>query len=100
MQFAAIKDACCEYMRECLDEASAASTLSLAAKFSCEELLGYTADHISAGFHAMRPDALRECALSLFASLAERDDLSLHSELQVMRPARFCEAMCRRFGGV
>ena len=28
-QFAAIKDACCEYMRNFLDEASAASTLTL-----------------------------------------------------------------------
>ena len=38
-QFAAVKDACCEYMRECLTDASAAATLSLAAKFSCDEVL-------------------------------------------------------------
>ena len=37
-QFSAVKDACCEYMRACLDDASAAATLSLAAKFSCDEV--------------------------------------------------------------
>ena len=83
LQFAAVKDACCGYMRECLDEGTAAATLSLAARFSCDEVLAHTAAHVSARFHAMRPDALRECALHLFASILERDDLSLHSELQV-----------------
>jgi hypothetical protein len=50
-------------------------------------VLAHTAAHISAGFHALRPDALRECALGLFAGLLMRDDLSLHSELQVSAPA-------------
>lgn len=74
-------------MRECLDEDSAAATLSLAAKFSCEGLQSYISSFIAANFHAMRPDGLGECTLSVFADLISRDDLSLHSELQVFTSA-------------
>jgi hypothetical protein len=82
MQLSAVKEACCGYLLETLDEGAAARTLSLAAKYSCEELLGRAAAFASGRFHAMRPDALAECGRPLFGGLVGRDDLSVHSELQ------------------
>lgn len=81
-QLSAVKEACCAYLLEILDEDHAARTLSLAAKYSCEELLARAAAYASGRFHAMRPDALAECGRPLFAGLVARDDLSVHSELQ------------------
>lgn len=70
-------------MSDCLDEHSAAATLSLAAKFSCDSLQAYTQQYIVAKFHTMRPDALKECTRAVFWDLISRDDLSIYSELQV-----------------
>ena len=86
MQLSAVKEACCAYLLEILDEDHAACTLSLAAKYSCEELQSRAAAFASERFHGMRPDALRECARPLLAGLVERDDLSVHSEIQAGSP--------------
>lgn len=71
------------YMQNMLDEKHAASTLSLAAKYSCDSLLDFTSNYIAANFHTMAPCALKECSRALFFALINRDDLSVHSELQV-----------------
>lgn len=86
VQLSAVKDACCLYMSDCLDEDSAAATLSLAAKYSCDGLQAHTQQYIVAKFHSMRPDALKECTRAVLWDLISRDDLSLHSELQVRLP--------------
>ena len=86
VQLSAVKEACCAYLLEILDEHHAACTLSLAAKYSCDELQARAAAFVSERFHGMRPDTLRECARPLFAALIERDDLSVHSEIQARGP--------------
>ncbi|BDA45450.1 probable Kelch-like protein 6 at N-terminal half [Coccomyxa sp. Obi] len=84
LQLSAVKDACCVYMKDCLDEDSAATTLSLSAKYSCDSLHEHTQSYIVANFHNMRPDALKECTRPVFWDLISRDDLSIYSEVQVL----------------
>jgi hypothetical protein len=83
-QLSVVKEACCQYMRDMLDEDHAAAMLSLAAKYSCDDTFTFTSNYIVAKFHTMKPDALKECTQTAFMSLITREDLSIHSELQVL----------------
>ena len=83
VQLSAVKDACCLYIKESLDEDSAAAMLSLSAKYSCDSLHEYTLSYIVASFRNMHPDAFKECTRPVFWDLISRDDLSIYYESQV-----------------
>lgn len=83
VQLSAVKDACCQYMKDCLGKDTAVATLLLAAKFSCKDVHVHAQSYIAGTFHTMRPDALKECPRPIFWDLISRNDLSVNSELQV-----------------
>lgn len=83
LQLSAVKAACCVYMKDTLNEHSAATTMSLATKFSCDDVLAYTHSYIVDNFYKMPNEVLKGYAQLVFKDLISRDNLSIYTELQV-----------------